>query len=66
MSSFCFVDKFMMIVIFSVKLVNNKVVYNLLILLVLKLYGHSPNGFRVIVVRSMLSDLLVLWTDLKD
>ena len=56
----------MMIVTFPVKLGNNKVVDNLLILLVLKFYGHRPNGLRVIAVRSLLSDSLVLWTDLQD
>ena len=56
----------MMIVTFPVKLVNNKVVDNLLIFLVLKFHGHRPNSLRVIYVRSLLSDLLVLWTDLKD
>ena len=56
----------MMIVTFLVKLVNNKVVDNLLILLVLKFHGHSPSGLRVIAVRILLSDLLVLWKDLKD
>jgi len=66
MSSFCCVEKFMMIVTFPVKLVNNKVVDNLLIFLVLKFHGHRPNSLRVIYVRSLLSDLLVLWTDLKD
>ena len=60
MSSFCCVDKFMMIVTFAVKLVNNKVVDNLLIFIVLKFHGHRPNGLRVIAVRSLLSDLLVL------
>ena len=48
------------------KLVNNKVVDNLLILLVLKFHGHRCNGLRVIAVRSPLSDLLVLWIDPKD
>ena len=66
MSSFCCIDKFMMIVTFSVKLVNNKVVDNLLILLVLKFNGHRPNCLRLIAVRSLLSDLLVLWIDLED
>ena len=51
---------------FAVNLVNNKVVNNLLILLVLKFHGHRPNGLRVIAVRNLLSDLLVLCTDLKD
>ena len=66
MSSFCCVDKFMMIMTFTVKLVNNKVVYNLFIMLVLKFHGHRPNGLRFIAVRSLLSDLFVLWIDLKD
>ena len=56
----------MMIVTFPVKLVDNKVVDNLLILLFLKFRGHRPNGLRVIAVRSLLSDLLILWIDLKD
>ena len=56
----------MMIVTFPVKLVNNKVVDNLLIFLVLKFHGHGTNGLRVIAVRSLLSDLLVLWIYLKD
>ena len=60
MSGLCCVDKCMMIMTSSVKLVNNKVEGNLLILLVLKFYGHRPNGLRVIAVRSLLSDLLVL------
>ena len=66
MSSFCCVDKFMMIVTFAVKLVNNKVVDNLLILLVLKFQNYSLNGLRFIASRSLLSDFLSLWTDLKD
>ena len=56
----------MVIVTFPMKLRNNKVVDNLVILLVLKFHGHRPNGLRVIAVRSLLSDLLVLWIDLKD
>ena len=51
---------------FTMNLVNNKVVDNLLILLFLKFHSHRSNGLRVIAVRSLLSDLLVLWTDLKD
>ena len=51
---------------FAVNLVNNKVVDNLLILLVLKFHGHRTNGLRVIAIRSLLSDLVDLWTDLKD
>ena len=66
MSNFCWVDKFMMIMTSSVKLVNKKVVDNLLMLLVLKFHGHRPNILRVIAVRSLLLDLLVLWIDLED
>ena len=66
MYSFCCHGVFIIKMKFAVNLVNNKVVYNLLILLVLNLYGDRTNGLRVIVVRSLLLDLLVLWIDLKD
>ena len=56
----------MMIMIFSVKLVNNKVVDNLLIYLVLNFHSHRPYGLRIIDVRSVLSEILVLLIDLKD
>jgi len=56
----------MMIMIFYAKLVNNKVVDNLLMLLVLKFHSYRPNGLKGIAVRNLLSDLHVLWTDLKD
>ena len=56
----------MMIVTFAVKLVNNKVVDNLLISLVPKFYSYKLNGLRFIAVRILLSNLLVLWTDLED
>ena len=56
----------MMIVIFYVKLVNNKVVDNLLIYLVLNFHSHRPYGLRIIAVRCLLSEILVLWIDLKD
>jgi hypothetical protein len=65
MCSFCCQDVFVMKIKFSVNLVNNKVVENLLIYLVLKFYGCRPDGLRVIAFRNLLSDLLVLWTDLK-
>ena len=42
MYSFGGMDDFMFIMAFSVKLVNNKVVYNLLIYLVLTFQGHRP------------------------
>jgi len=51
---------------FAMNLVNKKVVDNLLICLFLKFHGCRPDGMRVIAVRSLLSDLLILWTDLED
>jgi hypothetical protein len=50
-------------------LVYNKVVDNLLILLVLNFHSNRPNGLRVIAVGSWSSEMLVLWkfsTDLED
>ena len=55
-----------MIMLFYVKLVNNKVVDNLLIYLVLNFHSHRPCGLRIIAVRSLLSEMLALWIDLKD
>ena len=66
MYSFCCSDDFMMIMIFSIKIVNTKVVDNLLIYLVLNFYSHRPYGLRIMAVRSLLSEMLALWTDLKD
>jgi hypothetical protein len=40
---------------FSVNVVNTKVVDNFLILLVLKFHDFRPNGFGVIDFRSLLS-----------
>jgi hypothetical protein len=45
---------------FAVNLVYNKVVENLLILLVLNFHGNRLNGLRVIAVRSWLSEMLIL------
>ena len=56
----------MIIMVFSVKLVNNKVVDNLLIYLVLNFYSHRPYGLRIIAGRSLLSEMFALWTDLKN
>ena len=56
----------MMIMIFSVKMVNNKVVDNLLIDLVLNFHSHRPYGLRIIAVRSLLLEMLALWIDLND
>ena len=64
--SFCCDDNFMMIMVFFVKLVNNKVVYNLLMYLVLNFHSHKSYGLRILAVRSLLSEMLALWIDLKD
>ena len=56
----------MMIITFPVKLVINKVVDNLLILLVSNFCWNTQNGLGVIAVRSLLSDLLIFWIDLDD
>ena len=66
MYSLCCGDDFMMIMIFSIKMVNNKVVDNLLIYLVLNFHSHRPYGLRIIAVRSLLLEMLVLWIDLND
>ena len=60
MCSFYCGDDFMMTMIFSVKMVNNKVVDNLLIYLVLNFNSHRPYGLRIIVVRSLLLEMLAL------
>ena len=66
MCSFYCGDNFMMIMVFYVKLVNNKVVDNLLIYLVLNFHSHRSSGLRIIDVRSLLSEMLALWIDLND
>ena len=45
---------------FAVNLVNNKVVYNLLNLLVSNFDGNRLNGLRVIVIRSWSPEVLTL------
>ena len=45
---------------FAVNLVNNKVVDNLLILLVSNFHGHRLNGLRVIAVGSWSPEILIL------
>ena len=55
-----------MIMTSYVKLVNIKVVDNLVIYLLLKFHNHKPYGLRIIAVTILLSEILVLWTDLKD
>ena len=56
----------MMIMTFYMKLVNKKVVDNLLIHLVLSFQNHRTHGLRIIDVRSLLSEMLALWIDLND
>ena len=46
---------------FAVNLVNNKVVDNLLMLLVSNFLGNRLNGLRVIAVRSWSPEMLTLW-----
>ena len=46
---------------FAVNLVNNKVVDNLLILLVSNFHGNRLNGLRVIAVGSWSLEMLILW-----
>ena len=52
--------------LFSVKLVNNKVVDNLLIYLLLNFHSHSRYCLRIIAIRILLSEMLALWTDLRN
>ena len=66
MCSFCCGDDSMMIMILSVKLVNNKVIDNLFIYLVLKFQSHRPYGLRIMAIRILLSEMLALWTYLND
>ena len=60
MYSFDCVDDFMLIMVLSVKLVNKKVVDNLLIYPVLNFHSDRPYGLRIIAVRSLLSGMLAL------
>ena len=46
---------------FAINIINNKVVDNLLILLLSNLYGNRLNALRVIVVRSWSPEMLILW-----
>ena len=59
-------DNFVTINVFSVKLVHYKVVDNLLMYLVLNSPSHRPYGLRIMAIRSLLSEMLALWTDLND
>ena len=66
MCSFCCGDDSMMIMILSVKLVNNKVIDNLLIYILLNFHNHRTYGLRIMAIRSLLSEMFAFWTDLKD
>ena len=66
MCSFCCGDNFVMIMISSMNLVNNKVVDNLLICIILKFHSYRLKYLRVIASRSLLVELLILWKDLND
>ena len=66
MCSFYYGNNFMMIMTFSVKLVKNKVVDNLLLYLVLNVHNHWPYDLRIIAVRTLLSEMLTLGTYLND
>ena len=46
---------------FAMNLVNNKVVDNLLILLVSNFHGNRLNGLRVMAVTSWSPEMLILW-----
>ena len=52
--------------IFAVKIVNKKVVDNLLILLVSNFHGNRPNSLSVIAVRSWSPEMLILWNFWTD
>ena len=56
MYSFCGGDIFMMQMMFSIDLLNTKVVDNFLILLVLKFHDFRPGSLGVIDFTSLLSD----------
>ena len=54
MYSFCGGDIFVMQMMFSVDMLNTKVVYNFLILLVQKFHDFNPDGLGVIDLTSLL------------
>ena len=54
MYSFCGGDIFVMQIMFSVDMLNTKVVYNVLILLVLKFHDFRPAGLGVVDFTSLL------------
>ena len=46
---------------FAIKMVSNKVVDNLLVLLVSNFHSNKLNGLTVIAVRSWSPEILILW-----
>ena len=55
MRIFCCDDIFVMQMMFSLDMLNTKVIYNFLIFLVLKFHDFRPDGLGVIDFRSLLS-----------
>ena len=53
-------------IMFAVNVVNNKVVGNLLILLVSNFYGNRLNGLRVIAVENWSPEMVILWNFWTD
>ena len=53
-------------IMFAVNLVKNKVVDNLLILLVSNFHGNRLNGLRVIAVGILSLEMLILWNFWTD
>ena len=51
---------------FAIKMVSNKVVDNLLILLVSNFHANKLNGLRFIAVRSWSPEMLTLWNFWTD
>ena len=66
MYSFCGGDILVMQIMFYVDMLNTKVVYNFLILLLLKFHDFWPVGLGVIDLRSCYQVLHVLWTEMPS
>ena len=60
MYNFSWVDNFIVIMVFSIKFVNNKVVDNLVIYLVVNVHSYKPYGLRIMALRTLLSEMLAL------
>ena len=61
MCTFCGAIIFEMIMMFSINVVNTKVVGNFIIYLVLSVHDHRPDGLGVIDFRSLLSGFCMLF-----